>query len=112
MSALACDRCDRSLLAFEDVRYELTMIIKAAYDPMEIVPGQTPTDLGALIEQAARATEGMSEEEVEATVYKELHFDLCLRCQRELLRDPLPRRAPDGQDVDRGGGQPGAGDGA
>lgn len=98
MSDLACDRCDRSLLAFEDVRYELTIQVKAAYDPMEIVPGAAkPGDLRAAIEAAARATEGMSAEDLEATVYKEFRFDLCLRCQREFLADPLPPRPPDTQ---------------
>lgn len=95
MSELACDRCDRSLLAFEDVRYEVRIEVKAAYDPMELNPGAQPSDLRDEIARLIEATAGMSADEIEATVYKEFQFDLCLRCQREFLRDPLPRRAPD-----------------
>ena len=95
MSDLACDRCDRSLLAFEDVRYELFIKVVAAYDPMELNPATIAADLDlqAEIDRLDRATAGMTAEELEATVYKEFKFDLCLRCQREFLRDPLPRRA-------------------
>ena len=95
MSELACDRCDRSLLAFEDVRYEVTIQVKAAYDPMEIVPGGEPADLQDEIAKLVEASEGMSADELEATVWKEFKFDLYLRCQREFIANPLPPREPD-----------------
>ena len=95
MSELACDRCDRSLLAFEDVRYELRIEVKAAYDPMEMNPSAQPSDLKDEIRKLIEATEGLTADEIEATVYKEFKFDLCLRCQREFLQDPLPRRPPE-----------------
>lgn len=97
MSDLACDRCDRSLLAFEDVRYEVFIKVVAAYDPMELNPAtiDKELDLQAEIDRLVKATEGMTAEELEATVYKEFKFDLCLRCQREFLKDPLPRRVGD-----------------
>ncbi len=93
-SALACDRCDGSLLADADVRYVVKIEVVSAYDPLELVPGGPAVDLAAEIARIDRATAGMSEEELEATVYKQFTFDLCARCQREYLRDPLGRRPP------------------
>ncbi len=93
-SAFACDRCDGSLLADEDVRYEVKISVVAAYDPMEINPASlAEVDLQATIDRLDQVTAGMSADELEATVFKELRFDLCLRCQREFLHDPLGKRA-------------------
>ena len=36
MNGISCDRCDKSLLVDEDVRYEVRIVVQAAYDPMEI----------------------------------------------------------------------------
>ena len=36
MNGISCDRCDKGLLIDEDVRYEAFIVVKAAYDPMEI----------------------------------------------------------------------------
>lgn len=96
MSALACDRCDKSLLVDEDVRYEVTIRVTAAYDPLELhldrlQAGEGQEEREDEIARLLRAVEGKSAEELEAEVWKELRFDLCLACQREFLRDPLPR---------------------
>jgi hypothetical protein len=96
MSELACDRCGRSLLAFEDVRYKLEIKVWAAYDPLELSPrALAETDFDAEIERLVAACEKRSPEELEAEVYKLFTFDLCLRCQREVVKDPLPTRPPD-----------------
>src|SRR5436190_17239 len=92
MSDLACDRCDRSLLADEDVRYKLEMKIYAAYDPLEIGRRELEEqDTDAEIQRLIAAAEKRDAEELEAEVYKAFSFDLCMRCQRELVKDPLPR---------------------
>lgn len=96
MSDLACDRCDRSLLVHEDVRYELEITVKAAYDPLELNLDEVmATDYTDELRRLVQVIEGRSAEELEAEVYKRFRFDLCLRCQREFLRDPLPRRRDD-----------------
>jgi hypothetical protein len=93
VSDLACDRCGLSLLANEDVRYKLEIKCWAAYDTLELSPGELRTrDFDAEIKRLVEQCEKQSTEELEAQVYKEWTFDLCLRCQREFLRDPLPRR--------------------
>ena len=97
MSDLACDRCGRSLLAFEDVRYKLEIKVYAAYDPLELTKqALEETDHDAEIKRLIEVLEKRDPEELEAEVHKELSFDLCLRCQKEYLKDPLPRRREDG----------------
>lgn len=94
MSGLACDRCDRSLLVEDDVRYEVVIRVVAAYDPMELDLDQLGETRAGRSEEIARllaAIERKSAEELEAEVWKELRFDLCSRCQREYLRDPIPK---------------------
>jgi hypothetical protein len=96
VSDLACDRCGLSLLANEDVRYKLEIRIYAAYDPLELSSRELrETDFDAEFRRLVAACEARSPEELEAEVWKEFRFDLCGRCQREVVKDPLPRRAPD-----------------
>ncbi len=93
MSDLGCDRCGLSLLANEDVRYKLEIKCWAAYDTLELSPqALRETDFDAEIKRLVAACEKQSPEELEAQVYKEWSFDLCLRCQKEFVKDPLPRR--------------------
>ncbi len=94
MSDLACDRCGRSLLAFEDVRYKLEMRVYAAYDPLELTRKELEEgDHAAEIKRLIELAEKRDAEELENEVFKVFNFDLCLRCQREFLKDPLPRRS-------------------
>ena len=96
VSDLACDRCGRSLLAFEDVRYKLEMKVYAAYDTLELTKKELDeTDHDAEIKRLIEVAESRDPEELEAEVYKEFSFDLCLRCQKEFLKEPLRPRAPD-----------------
>jgi hypothetical protein len=93
VSELACDRCGRSLLVHEDVRYKVEMRVWAAYDPMEISEASLAgRDLDAEIKRLLAACENRTAEELEAEVWKKLDFDLCLRCHKEFLQNPLPRR--------------------
>ena len=93
MSDLACDRCGRSLLVFEDVRYEVVITVTAAYDPMELdLDAVASASVSDELERLRGAIEKKSPEELEAEVWKRFEFDLCGRCQREFLKDPLPRR--------------------
>ena len=39
-----CDRCGKGLLLGEDLRYEVTIEIKSAYDPMEITRADLDKD--------------------------------------------------------------------
>lgn len=91
---LACDRCGRSLLAFEDVRYKLEIKVYAAYDTLELTKKDLEErDHDAEIKRLIDLASQRDAEELEAEVYKEFAFDLCMRCQKEYVKEPLPRRA-------------------
>ena len=86
---LNCDRCDKTLLLDETVRYEVRMIVRAAYDPMEItredLEKSSTTDWSTLLAEL----ETLTEEEAQDQVYRELAFDLCPTCQQNFLKAPL-----------------------
>mgnify|MGYP001576762984 CR=1 FL=1 len=94
MDHLTCDRCGRGLYHDVDVRYEVRIEIKSAYDVMEITKEDLERDFASEMEALVRQASGMSEEELQDQVYKVFSFDLCATCQREYLRDPLGRTPP------------------
>jgi hypothetical protein len=86
---LVCDRCGGGLLLDAPVRYELTMQLKAAYDPLEVMQSDLD-NVDAELRKVLRQLEGVSAEQAQDQVYREFCFDLCATCQREFLDEPLP----------------------
>ena len=94
MQGLTCDGCGCGLLVDDDVRYIAKIEVYAAYDVMEIGPGDleaaTPDRYRKLIEEI----EGRDAEELEREVYVRFQYDLCPRCQRRYIQHPLPFSPP------------------
>jgi len=94
MDHLTCDLCGKALLTDESVRYQVRIQVYAAYDPLELTPDDLARDprdeIRALLDELAHR----DPQEIEDSVYKELHFDLCMACQRRYLVSPLPRLDP------------------
>lgn len=86
---LACDRCGKTLLLDENVRYKVRIEVYAAYDPMEISADDLARDHQEEIRRLLEKAEDMSPEEAQDSVYRQMEFDICPRCQRKYLRDPL-----------------------
>ncbi len=84
-----CDMCGKGLLVNEDARYEVTIEVKSAYDPMEITPEDLKKDHIAEIKWLLKKMEGMKSQELEDEVYKVFKFDLCCNCQKKFLKNPL-----------------------
>jgi len=86
-----CDMCGKSLLVDEDVRYEVTIEIKSAYDPMELTKNDLrrnyKKEMGKLLDKM----KDRNPQELEDEVYKLFKFDLCLVCQQKLIKNPLPK---------------------
>lgn len=93
MSRTHCDRCGRTI-AKGETRYRVHLEVKAAADPLEITAADLTRDLTLLREHLIEQSEAMTEEELMRDVYVTLAFNLCRRCQRAWLRDPLGRTAP------------------
>jgi len=93
MEGISCDRCTKSLLIDEDVRYQVHIVVQAAYDPMEItkedLKKSNPGSWSALMRQLEKLTE----QEAQDQVHREFHFDLCPPCQKIYLETPLPVRS-------------------
>ena len=87
---LNCDRCDKTLLLDEDVRYEVRIVVQAAYDPMEITRADLESSSEGDWRRLIEKLETLSAEEAQNQIYRELQFDLCPGCQKDYLRQPIP----------------------
>lgn len=91
-----CDGCGASMRP-ADLRYTVTIDIRAAYDTLEVSlvdlvrnHRQEILDLIARMEKA-------DVQQVEEQIYKQFRLDLCPACQRNYITDPLhfqARRQP------------------
>lgn len=90
MHGLVCDRCEKTLLIDENVRYEVRIVVQAAYDPMEITREDVARDRSEEWRELLSELESLGAEDAQDQVHRELRFDLCPPCQREYLRRPLP----------------------
>jgi hypothetical protein len=95
MNHATCDSCGRQLLTNSDVRYEVSIQVKAAYDPMEVSAEDLEKDYRAEIAKVLRQLgqlEGLSAAEAQNQVYRAFDFDLCAACQRRYIRSLLSGR--------------------
>jgi hypothetical protein len=93
VSGFVCDRCGKALLVDEDVRYILKMEVYAAYDPMELTAADLGPDRRKELAELVEKMKEMDAGEVQDSIHKEMVFDLCPGCQREMLKDPLGRHS-------------------
>jgi hypothetical protein len=85
MNHARCDGCGNELLTDGEVRYEVRIEVKAAYDPLDISAADLAKDYRAEIAQVLRQLEGLSLTEAQNQVYRALEFDLCPACQRRYI---------------------------
>lgn len=90
MRKMTCDRCGKGLLIEEDVRYEVSIEVVCAYDPMEVTASDLARDRRAEIKSLLEKLAGADPQEIADQVYKKFSFDLCPSCQREYIKEPLP----------------------
>ena len=87
MDGISCDRCRKSLLVDEPVRYVAEVKVFAAYDVMELTAEDLAEDHRAEILRLVKEIEGRDARSLEDEVARVLKFDLCPACQRDFLRD-------------------------
>jgi hypothetical protein len=83
-----CDRCGRAILEGE-TRYVAKVEIYAAADRLIVSGEDLKADTIAAYEALLRKCEGMTEEELMRDVHVAFRFDLCRRCQRAYVMNPL-----------------------
>ena len=89
MHGISCDGCGEGLLIREEVRYLVKIEVYAAYDPLEITRADLEKDHREEMARLLSSMTGMDPGELEDQVYKKFQFDLCPRCQKKYLADPL-----------------------
>jgi hypothetical protein len=83
----SCDRCHRLIDSDNEIRYVLSVEIKAA-----IEPGYELTTTGEHLEELGDLLEQLGERdcnEIRDAVYQSHRYDLCSNCRREYLENPL-----------------------
>jgi len=91
MNHKSCDRCGHELLGQSEVRYEVKIEVKAAYDPLNFSEDDLAQNVRTEIAKLIQQLEGVSEEDAQNEVYQQFEFDLCAACQRRYVKEPLPR---------------------
>jgi hypothetical protein len=86
MNHSTCDSCGRELSTDSEVRYGVSIEVKAAYDPLEVSAEDLEKDYRTEIAKVLRQLEGLSTTEAQNQVYRVFNFDLCLACQRRYIR--------------------------
>jgi hypothetical protein len=85
MHGLSCDRCGKSLLIDEEVRYLARVEVVAAYDPPELTRQDLERDFDAEIRRLVRAMEEGDAREMAEQVAAVRRFDLCPPCRAAFL---------------------------
>jgi len=97
MVTYRCDGCGKEIPK-DALRYVVEMDVKAAYDMIEIGLADLVRDHRAEMLALIERLKKRPIQEIEESVYKHLHLDLCPACQRAFIRDPLrfhPEQAGD-----------------
>ncbi|ASV76262.1 hypothetical protein THTE_3661 [Thermogutta terrifontis] len=89
MIRYVCDLCRREIDPDRDIRYQVKIEVRAAFEP---VNDDEPDDRDHLeeIQEILESLNQLGEEAFE-TAEKVLRFDLCAECRKKFLRDPLGR---------------------
>src|SRR6516225_5161952 len=91
MKHQTCDLCGHELLGRSEIRYEVKIEVKAAYDPLNFTEDDLAQNVRTEIAKLIQQLEGISEDEAQNEVYRQFKFDLCAACQKKYVREPLPR---------------------
>lgn len=91
MFKFICDICGKGLLVEEDVRYEVKIEVKSAYDPMEITRNDLQKDFQNEILELLNLLAARDPQELQDEVYKVFQFDLCRQCQKRYIQNPLQK---------------------
>ncbi len=94
MNGITCDMCGNELLIDDDIRYLAEIQVYAAYDPMEISASDLRQNFRKKISELIEKLKSSSAEAAENSVYKAFSFDLCCRCQKQYLKNPLQSETP------------------
>jgi hypothetical protein len=88
---LSCDRCGKTLLVDEEVRYTAELKVYAAYDVLEVTREELMRDRRDEIARLAVEIAAREQRALEDEVAWTAKLDLCPACARRFREDPLGR---------------------
>lgn len=88
MLTYRCDSCGAEIPS-GNLRYTLSIDIRAAYDKQEIGLTELIRDHRAELLSLIESMKDKSSEELEESVHKAFKYDLCPACQRAYILNPL-----------------------
>jgi len=88
MEIFRCDGCATEMKR-GDLRYRVAIDVRAAYDELVVGLSDLVRDHRADLEDLIEKLKGKGTQEIEESVYKNFKLDLCPKCQRAYLKDPL-----------------------
>lgn len=90
MLHFSCDLCGSQL---DDRRFVVQVEAYPAFDPDQLSPADLDEDHLEQVANQLAANDGTSDVDPESCDTKKFRFDLCPRCHRKFVRDPLGRDA-------------------
>jgi hypothetical protein len=90
MLHFSCDLCGCQL---DDRRFVVKLEAFPAFDPDQLSPADLDADHLEQVAQQLEAPAASEESDADECATKTFRFDLCPRCHRKFLRDPLGRDA-------------------
>ena len=97
-----CDGCGTSMTP-GSLRYTVTIDVRAGYDEIKIGLMELVQDHREEMLRLIEQLRDQSPTELEEQVYKQINLDLCPRCQKTFIKNPLrfhPDSRPEKGDVD------------
>lgn len=86
-----CDLCSKSINIDREVRYEVNIEIKAAFEAHDC--DDAPCDLHDEMSELIDLMEELDSEDIEGGVYKIFRYDLCNDCRKRYMKDPFFRKS-------------------
>ena len=93
MVHFTCDLCGKDLTTCSDGRFVVKIEAYPGFDPTEIREDDLTDDPMEAVSQILQRDEGLSSDELSATMHKGFRFDLCPACHRKFVNDPLGKEA-------------------
>ncbi len=88
-----CDLCSKSIPIEDEVRYEINIEIKAAFDATESGVSSDADDARDEMTELLELMSELNDQKTTSNVYKLFKFDLCRECRKRYTQDPLFRQA-------------------
>lgn len=87
-----CDLCKRQMDPKEDLRYVIKIEIAAAFDPAVDDAEEDDRDHLEEIQDLLEDLRNSPSSDIGEDVYQELRFDLCPKCRKQYIKNPLGRQ--------------------